>query len=625
MNILVPHSWLQDYIKSDASVQDISEMLSLHAFSVESVSNVEDDPIYNIEITPNRGDALSILGVARELRAILPYQGFDIDWEEKKFLPKEISQPKDTLEVEIRDPDLVPRFSAVVLDKVEVKDSPEYVCERLQKVGIRPINNVVDITNYVMADKGQPMHAFDYDKIAGQRMVLRESKTGEKITTIDGVEHTLPKGVIVIEDGSGELIDLCGIMGGQNTEVDQSTNKILLFVQVYDPVRIRKASMSLGHRTDAALRFEKGIDIEGVIPSLWSAVDFLYDNAGAEISSELIDIVNGEWKAPVVPIEYSKINKMAGVEIEEEVVDQILLGLGFDIDDGNAVVPSWRYGDILIPEDIAEEVIRIYGYHKLPDKIPEGAIPLKDPDESFYWERFVKNYLKYQGFYECYTYSATSKELAGADALPLENPLTSDFAYLRTSLLPQLKEVVEKNRGFKEQILVFEIDSTYHKKLGKLPAQPLMLALVVCNVEYLVFKGIVEALFKEMGIKALDSEIKTLDKDVYGVEIFFESLVENATRDRNYVPISSFNSIKEDLTIEIHGDALYPEIEALILSLSRGMVQISFKELYQNNLTLSLEYFNPKKQITGDDVTPIREKIIESLEKNLEVSVKTAD
>jgi phenylalanyl-tRNA synthetase beta chain len=172
-------------------------------------------------------------------------------------------EEKYNLAVEIKDKSLVPRFSAIILDNIQIKDSPAYIKERLEAVGTRALNNVIDITNYLMFDKGQPMHAFDYDKILGAKMTVRESKKGEKIITLDSVERELPAGVIVIEDGEGRLIDLCGIMGAKNSEVDEGTRRVLLFVQVYDPVRIRKSSMALGHRTEAALIFPEWCRLYG--------------------------------------------------------------------------------------------------------------------------------------------------------------------------------------------------------------------------------------------------------------------------------------------------------------------------------------------------------------------------
>ncbi|HDQ88633.1 MAG TPA: phenylalanine--tRNA ligase subunit beta, partial [candidate division WWE3 bacterium] len=502
MNILVPHSWLKDYLQTDLPSEKLAELLSLHAFSVERILPQEDgDVVYEVEITPNRGDALSILGIARELKAILPAKGHPVGWKLTSVAPKVPSVEEAylrALSVEIKDSTLVPRFSAVVLDTVNVQDSPRSMRDRLEKVGIRPINNVVDVTNYLMVEWGQPMHAFDYDKILDAKMIVRESLEGEKITTLDGMERTLPAGVIVIEDGSGRLIDLCGIMGAQNSEVDEKTKRVLLFVQVYDPVRIRKASMALGHRTDAALRFEKGIDYLGVIPSLWYAVDLLEKNAEATLVSELIDIENHNFTQKEVSVDYEKISAIAGVEIKPQQVNSILVGLGFEFNEPNSLVtvPSWRADDIQILEDLAEEVIRILGYYSLPNKLPTGEIPLKSVDSSFYWEDFAKDFLRYQGFFECYTPSATSKELAGEGALSLKNPLSEEFHYFRKSLIPQLLDVANSNKGYADQLRLFELARVYNltdenKKEGQLPEQPFMLGLVVKGMDYLDFKGII--------------------------------------------------------------------------------------------------------------------------------------
>ena len=257
MNISIPYSWLKDYIKTDAKPEDVANLLSLHSFSVEKIQYVGGDDIFEIEVTPNRGDALSVLGVAREVYAVLVNHGHKCEWVKDKGKKDINLEDKDSVEVVISDKSLVPRFTAIVMEKVKFGPSPKLIKERLEKVGIRPLGNVIDVTNYMMIDRGQPMHVFDYDKILGHKMIVRESLEGEAVTTLDGIERSLPKGVIVIEDGEGRLIDLCGIMGAKNSEVDEKTNKIFFFVQIYDPGKIRKASMSLGHRTDAALRFEK--------------------------------------------------------------------------------------------------------------------------------------------------------------------------------------------------------------------------------------------------------------------------------------------------------------------------------------------------------------------------------
>jgi len=624
MNILVPNSWLKDYIKTNASSQEMADALSLRAFSVEKIEDLPGgDKNYEIEVTTNRGDALSVLGVARELRAILPRAGFSAEWREPKNFNGGETTDQRQLKVEIKDRSLVPRFCAIVLGGVEIKPSPESMQRRLEAVGTRALNNVIDITNYLMFDKGQPMHAFDYDKIKGQKMVVRESKKGEKIITLDGTERVLPAGVIVIEDGDGRLIDLCGIMGAKNSEVDEQTKNVLLFVQVYDPVRIRQASMALGHRTEAAMRFEKGIDPEGVLPALWEAVAMMKEYAGAQVVSELIDILNADYRPKSVEIDYEKISAMAGIEIDKSLADKTLTDLGFKIEGDRAQVPSWRYDDINIAEDLAEEVIRLYGYQKLPDNLLIGQIPLAVEDRIFYWEDKAKDYLRMQGFFECYTNSATSHDKAGEEAMALANALSEEFAYLKTSLLPQLEAVLQKNQGYGESLKVFELANTYLKDGRNLPRQPIRLGLMVKNVDFVIFKGAVEGLFKELGAaKAPKFEILDLGRGILATELDFEALAKQASRDKVYTPLCAFNAIKEDLTFVVPESVTYPEMNKLILAVDQRISRLLFKGIYQNCLTLAIEYLDRDKQISSAETREIREKIFAKLEKDLKVKLK---
>ena len=619
MNISIPYSWLKDYIKTNAKVEDIAKVLSLHSFSVEKIT---DGDIFEIEVTPNRGDALSVLGVARELRAVLPKEGFKCEWLQKDIQKPEKIENKDSVGVVIQDKTLVPRFSAVVMDNVKFGQSSKIIRERLEKVGIRPLGNVIDVTNYMMIDKGQPMHVFDYDKISGHKMVVRESLEGESITTLDGVERKLPAGVIVIEDGEGRLIDLCGIMGAKNSEVDENTKKILLFVQIYDPVKIRKASMSLGHRTEAALRFEKGIDYEGVLPALWESVSMISSTSGANISADLIDIVNYDRSSKEIVVDFEKIHKISGVRIENEKALFALEALGFEnLKNGSVRVPSWRYEDIDIPEDIAEEVIRVYGYNNLPAKLPVGEIPVTEIDKSFYWEKVARYFLKYAGFFECYTYSATSAKNAGENALKISNPLNEDLTHLKTSLLPQLLEVVDKNQSYSDEIKVFELASVYLPEGlqtdEKFPLQPLRLSLVTKGVDYNVLKGYLESLFEVMGLTNFHGSYEIIEYGggKLGVELDFEELVKHATKSKSYMPITNFNSIKEDLTFDIPIGVLYPQVEKVILDSDVRIYKLGFKDIYNNYLTFSIEYLDDKKQISSEDTQEIRKKVFKNLEK----------
>ncbi len=626
MNILIPRSWLNDYVETNLDSKELADVLSLHAFSVERIHSTEDgDDIFEIEVTPNRGDALSVLGIARELRALLPMKGHSLTWkfvDSTEALPLASGIEQLPLSVEISDSTLVPRFSAVVLDNVSVDVAPREMRDRLEKVGIRAINNVVDVTNYLMIDRGQPMHAFDYDKILNSRMIVRESREGEVITTLDGVRRQLPAGVIVIEDGSGRLIDLCGIMGAENSEVDETTKRVLLFVQVYDPVRIRKASMALGHRTDAALRFEKGIDFEAVVPTLWEAVKLLQDTAGAKVASDLIDIVNTPYIPKKVPVDYGRISAIAGVDISPQQVKSTLTGLGFTFDATASVVtvPSWRHDDIDIVEDLAEEVIRIMGYYDLPDRLLTGEIPQKVQDPTFYWEDRAKDFLKYQGFFECYTASATSKELAGEGALELKNPLSADFHSFKQSLIPQLLDVVKSNRGYSKELRLFELGTVYRlpeeeRTSGKLPDQPMMLGIVTRGVPYLDFKGIVEALLADLGVNDLSFDVKSHSDGVLSVELpFTTEILPRVSKTHTYTPLSKYSPIIEDVTLRLNKllskYPTYGELVDALRSLDDRIVSVEFVDLFEDRLTLRLEFLDRSKQLTSQDISKTRETIL---------------
>lgn len=616
MNVLIPYSWIKDYIKTNAEAKDAARILSLHSFSVEKINKVNGDEVLEVEVTPNRGDALSVIGIARELNVILPRNGFKCEWigkRSKAFYP---TSAEDHLEVVIKDKTLVPRFCAVVLSDVKIGGSPKKIRDRLESVGIRALGNVIDVTNYMMIDKGQPMHAFDYDKIKGHKMIVRESEKGEIVTTLDGIERKLPKGVIVIEDGSGRLIDLCGIMGAKNSEVDETTKRVLLFVQAYDPVRIRKASMSLGHRTDAALRFEKGIDYEGILPSLYESVEVLHKTAGAEVSSDLIDIKNIKRKEKTIRVDYEKISKIAGVDIKPKVVDVTLKDLGFENRNGFVVIPSWRYEDIEITEDLAEEVIRIYGYHNLPGHLLTGEIPVTEKDDSYYWEDVVKDLLKHLGFFECYTYSCTKRENVSGAALKIVNPLSEDLLYLKTSLLPQLLEVLDKNQSYSDRIKLFELGTIYSPNGKNLPLQEQTLGIVTKGMEKIELRGILEAIKDEMGIKDdFSYEISEFDDGKFGIEINFEDLVKKPTKEKTYIPLTNFNSIKEDLTFSIPQGVLYSQVRSLILDSDERIYKLGFKDIYNNALTFAIEYLDREKQISSEDTQIIRKKIFEKLEK----------
>ena len=528
MNILIPYSWLKDFVKTEITPEEIAEKLSLCGFSIERTTKVKGDHIFEVEVTSNRPDALSVLGIAREVGAILPQFGIESEFSDNaqdlKIKPRSNSL---RLNVKIENPELCPRFTALILDNIKVKPSPKKIQERLEKVKIRALNNVIDITNYMMVERGQPMHIFDYDKIAGATMILRESRKGERIVTLDGQERDLPQGTIVIEDGEN-LIDLCGIMGGENSGVDKNTKRVVLFVQIYDPVRIRRTTQEMAFRTEASSRFEKGMDPLGVIPALKQAARFLTTEAEGKIASDLIDIVNKEYEPHEVTVTIEQIENLLGIDIEPEKISRILKPLGFEArwttapnefttaPELKAKAPSWRTLDIKIPEDVIEEVARIHGYYNLPTNLPPLPKKLPAEEKIFSWERKVRALFKGLGFSEVYAYSFTSAEIlkkAGfnpQEALRLKNPLTEDLTYLRLSLLPQLLEVAAKNQARSENQKLFQLSRIFVPQKGKtLPQEPQRLSGLTYSApgagESLFYKakGIVEILLSELGIKKI--------------------------------------------------------------------------------------------------------------------------
>jgi len=659
MNILVPFSWLKDYLKTDASAKEVAKFVSLCGPSIERIHEVGGEEVFEVEVTPNRPDLLSVIGLAREASAILPR--FKKEAEFISLNPEEFSEKGDkdalTLDVTIKNNKLCPRFTAVILDNVVIKESPEIIKKRLELVGTRALNNVIDVTNYSMFDLGQPMHAFDYDKITGHKLILRESKEGETIITLDGVNRKLPEDAIVMEDGSGRLIDLCGIMGGKNSEIDENTKRVLLFVQTYDSFKIRKTCQAISHRTEAAARFEKGIDYLGIISSLQRAVEMLSKNAGARVASNLIDIEESKYQKKLIKADFNKINSVIGVSIEKEEAKAILRSLGFiEKEPDQYEVPSWRYQDVEIEEDLAEEIARIYGYFNLPIILPEGIIPSGQEDKTFYFEDKAKDYLKHQGFSECVTPSATSAEILEKGentpdkAIKIKNPLSKDFEYLRYSLIPQLLESIRFNKSNFEKIRIFELANVYEKTdKDKLPNEYSRLTGIIFDKKstMLDLKGTVEGLLSELGIANYDFEQKnnqeadlTISKEVVGFikssidglmfDLNFKVLLKYVSTSNSYKQIPSVPSVVEDLTFEINKDEKAGPAINFIKTFSNEKISLSteltdvFEKEDVRAITVKIKYQAKKENLSNDIVAKIRELLIKELDQKFGVTVKTA-
>lgn len=660
MDIKILDSWIREYLETPATPEEIARSLSLTSQSVERITKIDHETLYEIEVTSNRPDAFSVYGLARELAAILPRFGFSA-----KLLPipgirKEIPKVKSglPLEVKITQSSLVPRFTALIFDQVKIKPSPVEVQKRLEAAGIRSLNNVIDISNYLMLELGQPMHTFDYDKILGAKMTVRQAKKGEKLVTLDGVERQLPPGAIVIEDGERRLIDLCGIMGGKNSEVDEKTQRVLLFIQTYDPLSIRRACQELAFRTEAASRFEKGVDPEGVMIAMKRAVDLFADWAGAKVASDLFDIYPQPPQERKITLEKTRLSRLMGVEISLKEAQKILQSLGFETTVGQesltAKVPHWRLGDIALPEDLIEEIARLYGYFNLPNILPPISFP-QPAEPVLTLESRLKTALKFWGFTETLTYSMTSAavlEKAGEEKeklLKIANPLSEDLVYLRTSLLPSLLEVLTKNNNYPE-IKIFEISHVYWPRgINELPKEEPQLAGLITPGDYRQAKGLVEAIMTELRIenvsfsfsqaskKIFDSKhsaelwkgkekigkvgeinpvvLKSfgLDRPVAFFELEIKKLALLATEIKKYQPISRYPPIIEDLALVVPPKTTIAEIENEIALASPLIKRVELIDLYQQTRTFRITYQSQTGNLTDKEVRQIREKIIENL------------
>lgn len=649
MNIQIPDNWLRDFLKTKATPKEIAANLSLCGPSVEKVEKSQDTSIYHIEITTNRVDSASIYGIAREAAAILPRVKHQAKLEQIKTANLKLLKSVNYLSAKV-DPTLCPRFTAVLIRGVKVAESPEWVKKRLNAVGVRPINNVVDISNYVMHEIGQPVHTFDYDKILGAKMILRKSVKGEKITTLDGKEHVLPGGDIVIEDGDGRIIDLAGIMGAENSSVSENTKNILLFVQTYNPVNIRKTSMSLSHRTEAAVLFEKGLDTELVLIGISRGIDLFKELTGGAPEKEILDIYETPYKAQFIKVDYDLLIQRLGVNLSKIEISKILVSLGFDPSwQGNnlkVLVPSFRKGDIEIPEDIYEEVARIYGYHNFPSTLMGGIIPDPQTNSPFSFEQKLKYLLSGWGAVETYTLSLVPKGWIEEGALRLRNPLGAESEYLRTSLLPSLVNACEQNNGVSEPFHLFEIANVYLPRKGDLPKEEMMVAGIFAHEDFKRAKGLVEALLDTLNIKyefrqedlknflpsrRLEINCKAtylgqfgeLDKKNYFYyEFKVETLRGYSEALGKYQPIPKYPPQIEDITLTLPGKTKLGEVIRYASSISNLISKLDLVDSFQDSYTFRVWYQSPSKTLEDNEVKDIREKLIMELKNKFGATLK---
>lgn len=654
MNILIPDSWLREYLDTKATPNQIKDCLSLCGPSVERLQKLADDWIYEIEITTNRIDTVSVYGIAREAAAILPRFGLNASL---KSLPLASNVSlQNNLPFSVSDPQILcNRILAVVMDQVSLGKSPPLIRDRLEKSGVRSLNNAVDVTNYVMLEAGHPCHVFDYDRIKTHEFLIRCAKHNEPIVTLDGKRYLLSTNDVIIDDGTGRVIDLPGIMGTQNSVVNKDTKRIILFIESNDPLRIRKSSLHFGIRTMAAAINEKHPDPELAKTALLRGIKLMEELTGAKPASQIIDLYPKKPAIVSILVSVPYINDRLGVVLSEEEISKILTSLDFQVSKQAPDIlkiqpPTFRQFDVTGKQDVVEEVARLYGYHRLPAKLMTGQIPLTQKPKEFIVEQKVKTMCKFWGYTEVYNYSFCAKrllELAKLDPqihLKVANPLTSDTAFLRTSLIPSLLTNAQENQHRKTNLHFFELASVYMPQKDSLPLEKSMLSFIASDNFYRL-KGIVSAILRECGIIVEEKSFKSSTfpfihpkqsvvlvhesttiayigvvnpryKESFGInntfsvaDIDFEAVVNLYNPIKHYNPVSSYNQVVEDITLSIPSRLSFQKISKTISDTSKLVSEINHKDSFKDRITLQISYRHLDRNLTNEQVSQVRNQI----------------
>lgn len=632
-----------EYLDTDADPYELQKYLSLCGPSIERVEKIDDDYSLDIEVTSNRIDSASVFGIAQEASAILPQFGKKA---KLKFNPLEkytfnslAEQTRElTAEIKLLDPKLASRVTAIILSNIEIGKSPELISKRLTMCDIKSINNVVDVSNYLMLSLGQPNHTFDYDKIVDHKLYIRESKKREKVKTLDEKEIILPGGDIVIADGSGKLTDLAGIMGGYDSMITANTKNVLLLLETYDPKKIRKTSMTTGQRTIAATYFEKGLDPERIESTLVYGVELLKEYASATAASNVIDIYPELVKSKKISASVQKINSLIGEPVTAKKMQEILENIGFETtikgENLEILIPPYRVNDVQTWQDIAEEIARIYGYFNIVGKLQSTRATSADQtlQKTFAVERKAKYYLKHAGLHEVYNYSMISKQTIDRtnykekEFLKLKNTISENIEYLKTLLLPSLVENIEQNEGKRQSVSFFEIAKTYKKYDGELPIEKRHLAIATRR-SYTYLKGILEGLFAELNIsnfsfetekesnlfnKNLVAKIKFGDlynghigliagqSNMYGVELDFDRLILEANPIPAYAPINTYATIRLDVTYVSSPKLTFENIKETAFKTSKLLKEVHLLDRYHDKITMQFVFSSNRDNITDE-------------------------
>ncbi|WP_042459555.1 phenylalanine--tRNA ligase subunit beta [Neobacillus dielmonensis] len=596
-----------------------------------------DDQILELGLTPNRADCLSMLGVAYEVAAIL---GREVKLPETNLESAE-EKASDYVTVTVEAKEDNPLYVAKVIKNVKISNSPLWMQARLMSAGIRPHNNVVDITNYILLEYGQPLHAFDYDRLGSKQILVRRAADGEKFITLDDVERTLTSDHLVITNGK-EPVALAGVMGGANSEVTSDTTTVLLESAYFNGATIRKASKDHGLRSEASARYEKGIDPNRVRPAGERAAYLMAKYAGGEVLEGTAEVDVLTVEPAVVSITLEKINRVLGTDIQMKEVKDIFDRLQFDAvieDDTITVTAPTRRGDIKIEEDLIEEVARLFGYDNIPYTLPIGSTTPGKLSEYQKKRRVVRQFLEGAGLYQAVTYSLTSEQkaaqfaLENRDTIRLAMPMSEDRSVLRLSILPQLLEVLKYNSARQnDSLAVYETGNVFLANGTDVqPEESEHLAAAITGlwhhhswqgekkpVDFFVAKGILEGLFDRLGltnrVEYVQAQVEGMHpgrtaeirlngakigfvgqvhpsvqkefdlKDTYVFELSLKAVLNEETNALQYQSIPRFPSITRDIALVADKETVSGSLKSIILEAGAPLLKdAEVFDLYQGD------------------------------------------
>jgi len=630
-----------------------------------------DDHVVEFEITPNRPDCLSVIGLAREAAVTF---GKPLVLHEPVVKGGAEGALPDLLDVETPDPDLCPRYTARMVRNVKIAPSPKWMRERLRANGVRPINNIVDITNYVMLEYGQPMHAFDYRYVKGGKIVVRRARDGEELTTLDNNVRKLNRDMLVIADDT-RAVGLAGVMGGLNSEIVGDTVDVVFESANFDGACIRKTAIALGMRTEASAKFEKGLDILNTLPAVNRACELVELLGAGEVVDGVIDILNYVPQPAAVKFEPEKMNRFLGVDIPEEEQRRTLAALGFKLEGDVITVPSWR-SDVEHWSDIAEETARFYGYNRIPDTLSSGLNQRRGWNAVQQAENAVGSLCRSAGYSEIITYSFISPAYYDKINLPADsplrdsmrilNPLGEDTSIMRTTTLPSMLEILARNCHYRNKsVRLYELGRTYFAKNdgSGMADEPKVLSLggYGGGMDFFELKGAAEAVLNGLRVKDVRFEAEKenpsyhpgrcarvysgerllgvlgqihpsvaanydVDCELYAAELGFDALLECMGGVPVYQPLPRFPAVTRDIALVCGKDLPVSRLEDCIRRGAKGLLKaVSLFDVYtgagipegKKSVAFNLTLRSDDRSLTAQEADEDVKSILELLKSEL--------